>query len=141
MSGPDAADRAVKRRRVLDVLDARGADSVVLRSHTAVAWYLDGARTHVSLAGDPIAAVVVRRDGDELRVFDNEADRLLAEELGGSATGSRSRACRGTTSWFPTASASSMRPTSPPSCAPPARACCRPSSPAIARCAARSPRR
>ena len=75
-SAPSIVDRAVKRRRVLDVLDGRGADSVVLRSHTAVAWYLDGARTHVSLAGDPIAAVVVRRDGDELRVFDNEADRL-----------------------------------------------------------------
>ncbi|WP_156999143.1 M24 family metallopeptidase [Agromyces terreus] len=53
----------------------------MLRSHTAVSWYLDGARTHVSLAGDPVAAVVVRRDGDELRVFANEADRLLAEEL------------------------------------------------------------
>nr|WP_157426112.1 M24 family metallopeptidase [Agromyces salentinus] len=53
----------------------------MLRSHTAVSWYLDGARTHVSFAGDPVAAVVVRRDGDELRVFANEADRLLGEEL------------------------------------------------------------
>jgi Xaa-Pro aminopeptidase len=67
---------------VLVLLARRGAESIVLRSHTAVAWYLDGARTHVSLAGDPIAAVVVRRTGDELRVFDNEADRLLDEELG-----------------------------------------------------------
>lgn len=79
---PSAADRAVKRQRVLDVLEGRGADSVVLRSHTAVAWYLDGVRTHVSLAGDPVAAVVVRRDGDEVRVFDNEADRLVSEEFG-----------------------------------------------------------
>ncbi|MTH69479.1 M24 family metallopeptidase [Agromyces bracchium] len=54
----------------------------MLRSHTAVAWYLDGARTHVSLAGDPVAAVVVRPSGDALHVFANEADRLLAEELG-----------------------------------------------------------
>ena len=59
-SAPSIVDRAVKRRRVLDVLDRRGAASIVLRSHTAVAWYLDGARTHVSLAGDPVAAVVVR---------------------------------------------------------------------------------
>lgn len=81
-SGPSLVDRAVKRRRVLEMLERRGADSIVLRSHAAVAWYLDGARTHVSLAGDPIAAVVVRRDGDELRIFDNEADRMLAEELG-----------------------------------------------------------
>ncbi|WP_448003567.1 M24 family metallopeptidase [Agromyces bauzanensis] len=80
--GPDADDRAVKRERMLELLDRRGADSIVLRSHTAVAWYLDGARTHVSLAADPVAAVVVRRAGDELRVFENEADRLLAEELG-----------------------------------------------------------
>ncbi|MET4157179.1 M24 family metallopeptidase [Agromyces sp. PvR057] len=75
------ADRAAKRARVLDLLERRGATSIVLRSHTAVSWYLDGARTHVSLAGDPVAAIVVRRDGDELRVFANEADRLLAEEL------------------------------------------------------------
>ena len=83
-SAPSIVDRAVKRRRVLDVLDRRGADSIVLRSHTAVAWYLDGVRTHVSLAGDPVAAVVVRRAGDELLVFDNEADRLADEELGPS---------------------------------------------------------
>lgn len=79
---PVATDRAAKHERVLALLERRGADSIVLRSHTAVAWYLDGARTHVSVAGDPIAAVVVRRGGDELRVFDNEADRMLDEELG-----------------------------------------------------------
>lgn len=77
-----AVDRVVKRARVLDLLDRAGADALVLRSHTAVSWYLDGARTHVSLAGDPVAAVVVRPGGDELHVFANEADRLLAEELG-----------------------------------------------------------
>lgn len=82
---PSAADRAVKRERMLRLLAARGADSIVLRSQTAVSWYLDGARTHVSLAADPVAAVVVRRDGDEVRVFGNEADRLLAEELGAAS--------------------------------------------------------
>lgn len=79
---PSTADRAVKHARLAEVLDRRGAESIVLRSHTALAWYLDGARTHVSLAGDPIVAVVATREGAELRVFDNEADRLLAEELG-----------------------------------------------------------
>ncbi|WP_448809076.1 M24 family metallopeptidase [Agromyces bauzanensis] len=79
---PQAADRAAKRERVLALLERRGADSIVLRSHTAVAWYLDGARTHVSLAADPVVAVVVRPGGDEVRVFANEAERLLAEELG-----------------------------------------------------------
>jgi Xaa-Pro aminopeptidase len=79
---PSPADRRAKRDRVLGILDRQGADSVVIRSHGAVAWYLDGVRTHVSLAGDPVVAVVVDREGDEIRVFQNEADRLRAEELG-----------------------------------------------------------
>nr|WP_179549530.1 M24 family metallopeptidase [Herbiconiux flava] len=53
----------------------------MLSSHAAVTWYLDGARTHVSLMGDPVAAVMVRPGGDEIRVFENEAERMLAEEL------------------------------------------------------------
>jgi Xaa-Pro aminopeptidase len=76
-----AADRAVKRRRVLDLLDAAGRDSLLLTSHTALTWYLDGSRVHISLAGDPIAAVLVDRDGDHLVTFNNEAGRLAAEEL------------------------------------------------------------
>jgi len=79
---PSTADRAVKHARLAEVLDHHGAESIVLRSHTALAWYLDGARTHVSLAGDPIVCVVATRQGAELRVFENEADRMLAEELG-----------------------------------------------------------
>jgi Xaa-Pro aminopeptidase len=85
-----ASDHAAKRERMLDLLDRRGVDSIVLRSHGAVSWYLEGARTHVSLAGDPVIAVVVRRQGDEVRVFENEADRMLDEELGpalGAAVG------------------------------------------------------
>ncbi|GLI26255.1 hypothetical protein ARHIZOSPH14_04970 [Agromyces rhizosphaerae] len=78
---PVAADRAVKRQRVLELLDVRGADRLLLTSATALSWYLDGARVHVSLAGDPIAAVVVGREGDEWLVFANEAERMLAEEL------------------------------------------------------------
>nr|WP_228509215.1 peptidase M24 [Herbiconiux sp. VKM Ac-1786] len=63
------------------MLDERGAEGLVLSSHAAVTWYLDGARTHVSLMGDPVAAVVVRPGGDEIRLFENEAERMLAEEL------------------------------------------------------------
>ncbi|WP_411374276.1 M24 family metallopeptidase [Arthrobacter sp. MPF02] len=74
-------DRAVKRRRVLDILDARGRDSLLLTTHTALTWYLDGSRVHISLAGDPIAAVLVDRDGDHLVTFNNEAGRIAAEEL------------------------------------------------------------
>jgi Xaa-Pro aminopeptidase len=79
---PSRADRAAKHARLVEVLDRRRAESLVLRSHTALSWALDGARTHISLASDPVVAVVVTRDGVELRVFDNEADRMLDEELG-----------------------------------------------------------
>ncbi|MFJ4029651.1 M24 family metallopeptidase [Paenarthrobacter sp. NPDC089989] len=77
----NAADRAVKRRRVLDILDAAGRDSLLLTTHTALTWYLDGSRVHISLAGDPIAALLVDRDGDHLVTFNNEAGRIAAEEL------------------------------------------------------------
>ena len=76
-----AADRAIKRRRVLDILDAKGQDALLLTTHTALTWYLDGGRVHISLAGDPIAALLVDRDGDHLVTFNNEAGRLAAEEL------------------------------------------------------------
>ncbi len=76
-----APDRAIKRRRVLDILDAKGQDSLLLTTHTSLAWYLDGSRVHISLAGDPIAALLVDREGDHLVTFNNEAGRIAAEEL------------------------------------------------------------
>lgn len=76
-----AADRAVKRRRVLDILDASGKDALLLTTNTALTWYLDGSRVHISLAGDPIAALLVDGDGDHLVTFNNEAGRIAAEEL------------------------------------------------------------
>ncbi|MFE6735408.1 M24 family metallopeptidase [Microbacterium sp. NPDC057650] len=54
---------------------------LVLTSHEAISWYLEGARTHVSLAGPPIAAVRAAEDGDTIFVAANEADRMIAEEL------------------------------------------------------------
>ena len=81
-----AADRAIKRRRVLDILDAKGQDSLLLTTHTALTWYLDGSRVHISLAGDPIAALLVDRDGDHLVTFNNEAGRMAAEELPAGVT-------------------------------------------------------
>ncbi|HET9646924.1 MAG TPA: M24 family metallopeptidase [Microlunatus sp.] len=78
---PDATDRAVKRGRLIALLDRVGADRLILRSSTTLSWYLDGARTHVSLAAPPIAVVVAGRDGDRLLTTDNESDRLSREEL------------------------------------------------------------
>ncbi|GAB3395368.1 M24 family metallopeptidase [Humibacter soli] len=76
-----ASDRATKRARVLELLDGAGADSVLLTSAASVAWYLDGRRQNVSLAADPIVAVLVGRDSDEVLATSNETARLLAEEL------------------------------------------------------------
>lgn len=81
-----AADREIKRRRVLDILDAQERDSLLLTTHTALTWYLDGSRVHISLAGDPIAAVLVDREGDHLVTFNNEAGRMAAEELPAGVT-------------------------------------------------------
>lgn len=75
------ADRTEKRARLNAVREAARADALLLTSHEAVSWYLEGIRSHVSLAGPPVAAVRADRDGDTLFVADNEADRLLAEEL------------------------------------------------------------
>ncbi|MCT9819796.1 M24 family metallopeptidase [Microbacterium sp. W1N] len=76
-----ATDRDHKCRRVAAVRAQAGGAPLLLTSHEAVAWYLDGVRTHVSLAGPPVVAVRVDDDGDTLFVADNEADRLVAEEL------------------------------------------------------------
>lgn len=75
------SDRIVKRQRVLDILDRAGRDAIWLTSATALSWYLEGARVHTSLLGAPIAALRVDRDGDHLRVYSNEAERIIAEEL------------------------------------------------------------
>ncbi len=76
-----AHERSVKRARLLDLLDRADRDSLLLTTTTALTWYLGGSRVHVSLAGDPVAALLVTRDGDHLVTFSNEAERLLAEEL------------------------------------------------------------
>lgn len=78
---PSASDRREKQRRLARVRESAGGAPLLLTSHEAVAWYLDGVRTHVSLAGPPVLAVRIDADGDALYVAANEADRLGAEEL------------------------------------------------------------
>lgn len=82
---PDSARRmtelAGKHARLVALLDRRGADALLLDTPASLSWYLCGARTHVSLAGPPVARLLVHRDGAELGAFSNEADRLAAEEL------------------------------------------------------------
>lgn len=74
-------ERLVKRSRLVELLDRHAAERIVLTSATALGWYLDGARSHVSLAAPPIIACVVDRAGDTVLATDNEIDRLIAEEL------------------------------------------------------------
>ncbi|GAB3535726.1 M24 family metallopeptidase [Arthrobacter tecti] len=77
----DLDERAVKRSRVVSILDRTGHDSLLLTTNTAMTWYLGGSRLHISLAGDPIAVLLVDRERDHLVTFNNEADRLMREEL------------------------------------------------------------
>lgn len=58
-----------------------GEARLLLTSHEALSWYLEGVRTHVSMAGPPVLAVRADASGDVLYVADNEADRLITEEL------------------------------------------------------------
>lgn len=78
---PSAADRLVKQSRLAGIRASIRAHALLLTSHEAIGWYLDGIRTHVSLAGPPALAVIAADDGDTLFVAANEADRLAAEEL------------------------------------------------------------
>lgn len=78
---PSAADRREKQGRLSALRRRAGAGALLLTSHEAISWYLDGIRTHVSLAGPPVLAVRVDDGGDTLFVAANEADRLVAEEL------------------------------------------------------------
>ena len=95
-----------------------------------------------SLAGPPVLAIRAAVDGDELYVSDNEADRLIAEEL---LPEDAARVIR--VPWFEPldrgrrAGVPRPRPTSRPRCAPPARAFCPPRPSATAPSAVTSPRR
>ncbi|WP_345713285.1 M24 family metallopeptidase, partial [Kineococcus glutinatus] len=71
------------RERVRAVLAAHGAARLVLRSTSALSWYLDGARTHVGLTAGPVVAVVVTPTTEEAVTRGDEAARLVAEELPG----------------------------------------------------------
>ncbi|MFT4260315.1 M24 family metallopeptidase [Microbacterium sp.] len=73
-------DRIEKQHRIARVRETVGGP-LLLTSHESIAWYLEGVRTHVSLAGPPVLAVRADADGDTLYIADNEADRLIAEEL------------------------------------------------------------
>jgi hypothetical protein len=73
-------DRIEKQMRIARIRETAGGP-LLLTSHEAVSWYLEGVRTHVSFAGPPVLVVRADADGDTLYIAENEADRLIAEEL------------------------------------------------------------
>ncbi|WP_102161524.1 M24 family metallopeptidase [Zhihengliuella halotolerans] len=77
-----ATEQATKHARIVEILDAHRSDALLLTSTAALTWYLGGSRVHISLAGAPIAAALVHRDGTEIGLFINESARLCSEELG-----------------------------------------------------------
>lgn len=85
---PVAAEFATKHARLVRILQKSGADALLLTSTGALSWLLIGARVHISLAGPPILAAVVHRDGVEVGVFSNESARIREEELGTLLEGS-----------------------------------------------------
>ena len=71
-----------KRRRLHALMDAEGLEAIILRRPGNAAWYSGGGRTHILAVQEAgVAAIVVRRDGDEVVTAVNEALRLEAEEL------------------------------------------------------------
>ncbi|WP_236014353.1 M24 family metallopeptidase [Microbacterium stercoris] len=79
------ADRQLKHARLVQLLDARGADRIHLGTPEALAWYFDGPRTGVPLGGAPVFSATVHRDGTAvIRALANEAQRLAEEEIGGA---------------------------------------------------------
>lgn len=80
-----ADDRPHKLARVAEILDAHGADEILLTQTENLAWFFDGARTSVPLGGPPVFSAAVRRDGTaQVTALANETDRLAAEEITGA---------------------------------------------------------
>jgi hypothetical protein len=78
------SELAVKRERLLGLLDNAGFEGVLLTLPGNVAWYAGGGRSHVITdTSFAIAQVLVHRDGDVVFTNEIEAQRLADEELGG----------------------------------------------------------
>src|SRR4051794_24636026 len=76
------SDRLEKSARLRALLAGRPAGTTLaLTSPESLAWYLDGARVGVALNGAPVVAVTVSLREEVVYCLENEADRLLEEEL------------------------------------------------------------
>ncbi|MGL3149537.1 M24 family metallopeptidase [Microbacterium sp. A82] len=80
-----STDRPHKHARVSAILDAHGADELLLTTPENLAWYFDGARVQVPFGGAAVCSALIHRDGSAvITALENEADRLAAEEIAGA---------------------------------------------------------
>jgi len=81
---PTSPERTEKHRRVVEFLDTRGFDALLLNRVENFAWYTGGGECHVNMAAETgVGALLVRRDGAALITNNVELPRLMDEELGG----------------------------------------------------------
>lgn len=81
MSTAVQSEHELKHERLMQAVRSLGVDAVLLSTPATLSWYLAGARTHVSLAGPPIARVLVHAGGCDIATSVSEAHRLALEEL------------------------------------------------------------
>ncbi|UXN32371.1 MULTISPECIES: M24 family metallopeptidase [Micrococcaceae] len=72
-----------KHAQLMEIIHNQGAQALLLSTPASLAWFLDGARTHVSLAAPPILTVLVHARGCELATSISEAQRIQDEEVTG----------------------------------------------------------
>ena len=89
---PHSPERTEKQRRVVEFLDAREFDGLLLNRVDSFAWYTGGGECHVNMAAETgVGALLVRRDGAVLITNNVERPRLMEEELGGLGLGEEIR--------------------------------------------------
>ncbi|MGH3072417.1 MAG: M24 family metallopeptidase [Gaiellaceae bacterium] len=73
--------RELRRERLLELLERRSLDAIVLRRPANFAWYTGGADSRVDhVAPDGVADLVVTRDGECVVTSTIEAPRMRAEQ-------------------------------------------------------------
>lgn len=79
-----SADRPHKHDRIRRILEARGADGVLLTEPANLSWFFDGARPTVPTGGPAVFSALIPREGTPVvTALENEIDRLADEELSG----------------------------------------------------------
>jgi Xaa-Pro aminopeptidase len=73
---------AVKHARIRACLDEAGYDAVVLTTHANFAWITGGGSNYINTATEAgVASVLVTRDAKYIITANNEADRIMTEEI------------------------------------------------------------